>query len=113
MGHAEIDATQEFPKPKNSRKALDQFEKKPTAKFKAKTKPVAVNDKVQDEPIAVASNDPYPARPAKQPGVVSCNTRCVNAACWRTYDNGKKVQFQAKSVFDPFSSSWKFDSGNC
>ncbi len=117
MGNPEIEAaqdlTRELGKPNNLLKALDQYAKKPTVKEKAKAKPVAANEQVQDEPIAVASNDPYPARPAKQPGVVSCNTRCVNAACWRTYDNGRKVQFQAKSVFDPFSSSWKFDSGNC
>lgn len=106
MGHVEIDATQEFPKPKNSRKALDQFEKKPTAKFKAKAKPVAANDMAHDEPIAVASSDPYPAHPAKQPGVVTFKTRCENAACWRTYENGKQV-------FETFSSSWTFDSGDC
>lgn len=70
-------------------------------------------DDADDEPVAVAPSDPYPARPAKQPGVVSSNTRCVNAACWRTYDNSRKVQFQAKPVFDPFSNQWKFDSGKC
>jgi hypothetical protein len=57
--------------------------------------------------------DGFPPRPTKVPGVVSCNTNCINAMCLRTYDSGKKVRFQAKHVFDPFSGEWKFDSGNC
>lgn len=55
----------------------------------------------------------FPEVPEKVNGVVSCNTQCQNVSCWRTYDNGKKVRFQAKQVFDPFTSQWKFDSGSC
>ncbi len=86
MNNKEIEAaqdlTRELSKPKNFLKALDQYSKNPAikAKAKAKAKPVAANDDRDDEPTAVASNDPYPARPAKTPGVVSCNTRCVNAS---------------------------------
>lgn len=63
--------------------------------------------------LETASNDGYPAVPAKRPGVVSCNTRCVNALCFRTYDDGRKVKFTAQQVWDPFTSSFKFDSGGC
>lgn len=58
-------------------------------------------------------SDGFPAAPAKRPGVTSCNTRCVNAACWRTYDDGRKVRVNAKQVYDPFSNQWKFDAGSC
>lgn len=114
MSNKEIEAaqdlTRELAKPKNLLVALDKYIKKPTVK--ESVRPVAALDE-PDEPIARAPSDGFPARPAKQPGVVSCNTRCENAACWRTYDSGKKVRFQAKQVFDPFTSQFKFDSGNC
>ena len=55
----------------------------------------------------------FPSIPAQITGVVSCNTRCQNAACWRTYDNGNKVRFQAKRVFDTFTNQFKFEAGNC
>ena len=113
MSSKEIEAAQslthELAKPGNLIKALDHYIKKPAIKEKSVL--IAANNVKEEAPQA--SIDPFPARPDKRSGVVSCNTRCVNAACWRTYDNGKKVQFQAKQVFDPFSSSWKFDSGNC
>ena len=112
--------TREMGKPKNLVKALDQYLKKPAIKEapKAALKPssqFARTAEEDDEEASdrIASSDPFPARPTKTPGVTSCNTRCVNAACWRTYDSGKKVQFQAKHVYDPLSSQWKFDSGNC
>ena len=65
--------------------------------------------------VAASSDrdDAFPARPAKRSGIVSCNTSCVNASCMRTYDDGRKVRFQAKQVYDPFSRQWKFDSGKC
>ena len=55
----------------------------------------------------------YPARPAKRRGVVTCNTRCVNATCWRTYDDGRQLQFTAKRAYDALSGEWKFESGSC
>ena len=58
-------------------------------------------------------SDPYPVRPEKRAGVVSCNTNCVNANCWRTYDDGRKIQFQARRVYDAISGDWKYDSGSC
>jgi hypothetical protein len=45
--------------------------------------------------------------------VTTCNTRCINADCWRTYDDGEKVKFRAKRVYDSFSGDWKWDSGSC
>ena len=59
------------------------------------------------------SGDGFPVAPPKKPGVTSCNTKCVNATCFRTYDDGRKVRFNARQVFDPLSNSWKFDSGSC
>jgi TPR repeat protein len=113
MSTKEMEAAQalarELTKSGNLLKALDQYIKKPTVK--EATKPVASND-TADSALA-ASGDSFPARPGKTPGVVSCNTRCVNAACWRTYDNGKKVRFQAQHKFDALSGEWKFDSGAC
>ena len=98
----------EIAKPGNLVKALDAYVKNPAIR----EAPVAANRNTGVKP-APADNGAYPARPAKQPGVVRCNTRCNNADCWRTYDDDQKVRFQAKRVFDGFSGEWKFDSGSC
>jgi hypothetical protein len=55
----------------------------------------------------------YPAPPAKRLGVVSCNSKCINGDCYRTYDDGRKVHFQAKQKWDPFENRFDWDSGSC
>lgn len=70
------------------------------------------------KPVTTASENSttssvYPARPAARPGVLSCNTRCVNGDCYRTYSNGKKVRFQAQMRMNPFTNQMEFDSGGC
>ena len=55
----------------------------------------------------------YPARPAAKSGYVTCNTKCNNADCYRTYSDGRKVRFQAQQKFNPFTSQWEYDSGTC
>jgi uncharacterized protein len=61
----------------------------------------------------VTAEDLFPAKPAKRPGVTSCNTRCINGDCFRTYDSGKKVRVQAERRYDMMKSEWIWDSGNC
>jgi len=56
---------------------------------------------------------PYPARPAKTPGVTRCNTRCDNGSCYRTYDDGRKVHFQAQLKWNSLNNQFEFDSGSC
>jgi TPR repeat protein len=89
----------------NLLKALDQYNQQ-TANNES-SKPVAT------AAISGAPNHSYPVRPAKVPGVVSCNTRCMNAACFRTYDDGRKVKFQAEQKWNPLTNQFEFDSGSC
>jgi TPR repeat protein len=56
---------------------------------------------------------PYPPKPAKRPGVTSCNTNCNNGDCYRTYDNGKQKHFQISPTYNPMSSQWEYNSGPC
>lgn len=112
MSRAEIqagqDLTQELSKPGNFLHALETYVRKPTVKERAAVEPLGDGiAKPQTAP------DPYPARPAKRRGVVSCNTRCVNADCWRTYDDGKKVRFTAKRRWDSLKNEFVWDSGSC
>ncbi|MDB6061771.1 MAG: hypothetical protein JWM78_1874 [Verrucomicrobiaceae bacterium] len=65
------------------------------------------------KPLMSGSGDRFPTRPATVPGRVSCNTRCVNAECWRTYNDGQQVHFHAPRKFDPLSGEWQFDAGGC
>ncbi|AJR09489.1 sel1 repeat family protein [Photobacterium gaetbulicola] len=55
----------------------------------------------------------FPAKPAKVPGRVSCNTRCINSTCYRTYDDGREVKFQAQQKFNAFTGQFEWDSGGC
>ena len=66
----------------------------------------------QADPIAPVSN-PWPARPAAKPGYVTCNTNCRNGDCYRTYSSGKQVRFQAQQKWNPFTSQFEWDSGEC
>ncbi len=59
-----------------------------------------------------SSNGLFPARPAKVPGRTSCNTRCTNADCYRTYDDGRQEHFQAQRKMNAFGE-WEWDSGSC
>lgn len=93
--------SREMFKPGHLLKALDAY---------AKANPVQKSRLGQAQP-ETSDSSPFPSRHAKHPGVITCNTRCQNADCYRTYDNGKQVRFQAKQVFDPFNSQWKFDPG--
>jgi len=104
------DLTREMAKQGNLLKALDGYIKKPTIKEKV----VALAPDSDSPPAAAPPSDnPYPARPAKVPGRVSCSTRCMNADCYRTYDSGRKIRFQAKQKWNPFNNSFEWDSGSC
>ena len=99
--------TREMAKTGNLLKALDKYVAKPTVKEKP-------TEQAKAEPTRTGSaSEPYPATPAKVPGRVSCNTRCFNADCYRTYDNGRKVRFQATQKWNPFSNTFEWDSGSC
>lgn len=60
-----------------------------------------------------AGNNPYPARPAAQAGRTTCNTRCMNGDCYRTYDSGRQVHFQARQKWNPLNNQFEWDSGGC
>jgi hypothetical protein len=64
-------------------------------------------------PKPAQNTSPFPARPAAVPGSTTCNTRCVNGDCYRTYGDGRKRHFQAQHKFNPFTNQWEWDSGNC
>ena len=81
-----------------------------TTKLKeAAVRPTAVST----TKAAQGEDEGWPARPAKRSGVTSCNTRCINDSCMRTYDDGRRVRFRAKQKWNPFSNSFEWDSGNC
>lgn len=109
MTNREIEAGQalsrEMSKPGNVLKALDQYLAKPAVK---EQKRVTAAD-----PPAQQPKDRYPPRPARRPGVVSCNTNCVNGDCYRTYDNGRQVHFQAPLKWNALSGQMEFDAGPC
>ncbi len=63
-------------------------------------------------PTRVAQG-PFPAQPDARQGVTTCNTRCVNGDCYRTYGNGRQQRFQAQRKLNPFNGQWEWDSGSC
>jgi len=63
--------------------------------------------------LAEQQAGPYPARPEAKPGLVTCNTRCTNGDCFRTYGDGRKVRFQARQKWNPINNQFEWDSGGC
>lgn len=61
----------------------------------------------------VASNDPWPARPAARPGTTTCATNCRNGDCYRTYADGRRVRFQARQTWNSFNNQLEWDAGGC
>jgi len=59
------------------------------------------------------NNSLFPAKPAPRSGYVTCNTRCLNANCYRTYSDGRQTRFQAERKYNPLSGDWEYDSGSC
>lgn len=55
----------------------------------------------------------FPARPEGQQGVTTCNTRCENSTCYRTYDSGKQVEYQARQKWNPVTNRFDWDAGTC
>jgi TPR repeat protein len=55
----------------------------------------------------------FPPTPVTRQGVTSCNTRCNNNRCLRTYDDGRHVEFQAEHKFNALTNEWEWDSGTC
>lgn len=60
---------------------------------------------------SVSAGSRYPTRPAKTPGKISCNTQCTNGDCYRTYDDGRQVRFQAQREFK--FGEWVWDTKGC
>jgi TPR repeat protein len=51
--------------------------------------------------------------PAPGAQVVSCRTSCVNGACSRIYQDGRRVEFQAAQKFNPLTNAFEWDPGAC
>lgn len=77
------------------------------------SKTVAKTNHLANSPSSNQSGATFPAKPAKVAGRVSCNTRCVNSTCYRTYDDGRQIKFQAKSKYNAFTGQFEWDSGGC
>eukprot|EP00456_Euglypha_rotunda_P069773 TRINITY_DN6157_c0_g1_i8.p1 TRINITY_DN6157_c0_g1~~TRINITY_DN6157_c0_g1_i8.p1 ORF type:complete len:291 (+),score=36.19 TRINITY_DN6157_c0_g1_i8:387-1259(+) len=60
-----------------------------------------------------AKQGPFPPRPMAQAGKTTCTTNCQNGDCYRTYDNGRQVHFQAQQKWNPLESRFEFDAGGC
>ena len=61
----------------------------------------------------VSKNDLFPAIPVTKLGYITCNTRCVNGDCYRTYSDGSQMHFQAVQRFNALTRQWEWDSGSC
>lgn len=53
------------------------------------------------------------ARKSATSNLVSHSDSCYNGDCIRTFDNGKKVRFQAPYCYDVLSGKWDWKPGGC
>ena len=75
--------------------------------------PIAGQTSTMKQLTQASYADRFPARPDARPGTTACNTRCENSTCYRTYDNGKKVEYQAQRKWNPLTSRFDWDAGSC
>jgi hypothetical protein len=82
---------------------------------KSKVKPVLVAEQAPSSmQLTKASfTGRFPARPEVQQGVTTCNTRCENSTCYRTYDSGKQVEYQARQKWNPVTNRFDWDASTC
>jgi len=62
---------------------------------------------------AEQSSSRFPPRPQGRAGVTTCNTQCTNSDCYRTYDDGRQVRFQARQRWNAMSNQFDWDAGSC
>ena len=77
------------------------------------TKQAVGNRNWPDAQTAQSQAAAFPVRPDVKPGRTTCTTRCLNGDCYRTYDDGRKVQFQAKQKWNSLNNQFEWDSGTC
>jgi TPR repeat protein len=101
---------------KDPNQALELFQKSAKQGFEyAKVMAETVAVLIRGEAAAARGmpSTAFPSTPGTRPGVTSCNTRCNNGQCLRTYDDGRHVQFQAEHRFNAMTNEWEWDSGTC
>lgn len=65
--------------------------------------------------IAAATPAPQP-RPSRtssttrSTNVLTCENRCMNGSCVRTFPDGRQERWQAPRVFNPLSNNWEWDT---
>lgn len=63
--------------------------------------------------LQASTGNLFPTRPRATPGRTTCNTKCVNGDCYRTYDDGRRVRFAARQKWNSSSNQFDWDSGGC
>lgn len=65
--------------------------------------------RLRDRPVGIHHDytDQFPARPQAPAGATTCNTRIESSTGYRTYDNGKKMEYQAQRQWNALTS--RFD----
>ncbi len=98
----------------NPGKALGKSMRQPVSAAAAKVAAdIAALAKALEARQAADHEGQFPSRPKAKPGLVTCNTRCTNGDCFRTYGDGRKVRFQAQQKWNPFNNQFEWDSGSC
>ena len=82
-------------------------------KSRVKTATIAQQEVLLAHSRAEAGGDLFPVRPPAQAGATTCNTNCVNGACYRTYSDGRRVEFQAQRKWNPLANAFEWASGTC
>jgi len=94
--------------PKSLAKA-DQWLSRCSSQLICRIKGAEVRQQLQAE----QASSRFPARPQARAGVTTCNTQCANSDCYRTYDDGRQVRFQAQQKWNAMSNQFEWDAGSC
>ena len=82
-------------------------------KSRVKTAAIDQPDAMLARATASNTGERFPMRPDAQSGAMTCNTRCENSTCFRTYGSGKQVEYQARQKWNPLTNRFDWDAGTC
>lgn len=85
----------------------------PLGKSRIKPASAATQTRSATKVSQESNADKFPVRPKEQPGLTTCTTRCENSTCFRTYDSGKKIEYEAQRKWNPLTNRFDWDPGTC
>ncbi|MFN4327626.1 MAG: DUF4189 domain-containing protein [Limnobacter sp.] len=86
---------------------------KKVSKVSCNSKASVVEPSLSKSTVQKMESNKYPPAPKAQPGVTTCNSKCINGDCYVTYSSGEKKRVQVRQQYDGLNNTWFYPSPGC